>query len=73
MDKVINDLLDKDQKMAMYLKENSYWYKYLNRNSDNYKFFLNAMKEKYHLRVSDKINEAIDNIDLVSTILENLR
>lgn len=73
MDLIIQQKLETDPKMAQFLKENSYWYKELNRNSDNYKDFLNAMKEKYHLKVSDKINDAIDGIDLVSGILENLK
>lgn len=73
MDLIIQQKLENDPKMAQFLKENSYWYKELNRNSDNYKDFLNAMKEKYHLKVSDKINDAIDGIDLVSGILENLK
>ena len=64
--------LNKDPKMANYLKENSYWYKYLNRNSDSYKDFLKAMKEKYKMRTSDKIEGAINNIDMISSVLKVL-
>ena len=59
--------------MQELLKRNSYWFKELNRNSENYKEFLNAMKEKYHLKVTDKISDTIDNIDLISGILESLK
>lgn len=64
--------LDKDQKMKKYLYENSYWFKYLNRSSDNYPKFINAMKEKYKLKFSDKVTEAVDNINLVSSVLDVL-
>ncbi len=73
MDVIVQQKLNSDPKMTNYLKENSYWYKELNRNSDNYNLFLKAMKEKYHLKVVDKINDAIDNIDMISSILDALK
>ena len=73
MELFLQQKLNEDIKMAGYLKENSYWYKDLNRNSDNYKNFVNAMKEKYHLKMTDKISDAIDNIDIISGILDNLK
>ena len=66
-------MLKKDEKMAHLLKENSYWYKQLNRNPANYKDFVKDMKEKYHLRATDKISDAIDNIDLINTVLQTLK
>ncbi len=62
-----------DQKMLGYLKENSEWYKYLNRNPNNYDKFVKIMKEQYKTRVTDKVSDAIDNIDLVSNILNVLK
>lgn len=62
-----------DKKMYELLKLNSYWIKELNRNPDNYKKFVADMKIKYKLRATDKISEAIDNIDLISTVLETLK
>ncbi len=73
MDVLLQQKLSEDQKMAMFLKENSYWFKELNRNSDNYKNFIKVMKEKYHLKVSDKINNAMDSIDIISGILDTLK
>lgn len=64
--------LKKDKRMYDILKQNSYWLKLLNRNPDNYKLFENEMKERYKLRTSDKLNEVIDNIDLISAVLETL-
>lgn len=65
--------LNNDPKMLGYLKENSEWYKYLNRNPLNYNQFVKAMKEKYKIRATDKMSELVDNIDLVSNILNVLK
>lgn len=73
MDIILQQKLAEDKKMAELLKLNSYWYKELNRNSDQYKNFVGAMKEKYHLKMTDKINNAIDNIDIISGILDTLK
>ena len=51
-----------------YLKENSYYIKKLNRNKNEFENFSNFVKDKYGLRVTDKISKTIDNIDLISTL-----
>jgi len=61
--------IKQEKNMYQYLKENSYWIKQLNRNSENYASFVEAMKDLYHLRTTDKISDAIDNIDLISSFL----
>ena len=55
--------------MVQYLKEHSYWIKELNRDPLKYSAFQEAMKDFYHLRTTDKISDAIDNIDLISSFL----
>lgn len=65
--------LKKNTQMYDILKNNSYWIKQLNRNSEDYKRFEEEMKERYKLRATDKINEVIDNIDLISAVLETLK
>lgn len=60
-------------KMYQYLKENSYWIKHLNRNPLVYKEFQEKMKELYHERPTDKLSDAIDNIDLISSVLSSLK
>ena len=65
--------LRKNEKMARFLKENSYWIKELNRNPESYKKFVSEMKVKYKLRTTDKVSEVIDNIDLISTVLQTLK
>ena len=56
-----------------YLKENSYWFKELNRNPININKFNIFIKDKYRLRVTDKIGDAINNIELVSSILDIIK
>ena len=73
MNVILQKKLMEEPKMALLLQQNSYWIKNLNRSEDNYKQFVNAMKNKYNLRVTDKISEAIDQIELVSSILETLK
>ena len=65
--------LKKDEKMWELLKDNSYWYKELNRHPESIKQYKNDMKAKYHLRPTDKISDAIDNIDLISNVLNALK
>ena len=61
--------LIENKKMYQHLKENSYYFKYLNRDERFYKDFTEKMKELYHERTTDKISDAIDNMDLISNVL----
>ncbi len=71
----VNALMDlkKDGKMYDLLKYNSYWLKDLNRNPLNIKNYKAQMKVKYRLRATDKISDAIDNIDIISNVLSALK
>lgn len=62
----------KNHKMYNYLKEHSYWFKYLNRDPYLYKDFISKMKEVHHERVTDKINDAMDNMSLIEGVLKSL-
>lgn len=71
----VNALLElkKDQKILDLLKYNSYWLKELNRDASAVKRYKENMKVKYHLRATDKISDAIDNIDIISNVLSALK
>ena len=56
-----------------YLKENSNWIKELNRHSDNIEKFLEFTKEKYSLKITDKISDFVDNIDTIQKVLSILK
>lgn len=71
----LNALLElkKDTKMFQLLRENSYWIKELNRDPLSIKKYKEDMKVKYRLRTTDKISDAIDNIDIISNVLGALK
>ena len=62
-----------DEKLKQFLRENSYYYKYLNRSPSYLKDVIEDMKDKYEMRPSDKINKMINNIGLMNSFLEALR
>lgn len=55
------------------LKENSYYFKELNRGLVDYKKFNEDMKIKYKERVTDKINNVVENMDLITSVLDVLK
>ena len=65
--------INQDINQKRYLRENSYWYKYLNRDINYYKIFLDEMKEKYKLTPADKINKFAMNINTLKTFLDVLK
>lgn len=65
--------LKRKPKIFELLKYNSYWFKDLNRDANNVRAFESAMKVKYRMRVTDKVSDAIDNIDIVSNVLSALK
>ena len=72
MEYVLQAKLQEDKKFKKYLDENSNYIKYLNRKPEYYKEIIKNMKEIYKERPSDKLNDAINTIDIVSSILETL-
>ncbi len=71
MKKIILYNLEKD-KMLDYLKQNSYFIKDLNRHPENYDKFKKIIKEKYNLRLTDKVSNVINDIELLSSIINTL-
>ena len=65
--------INSDPKQKQFLRENSYWYKYLNRDSNYYKDFISDMKQKYKLTTADKFNKLSDNINMFRSFLEVLK
>ena len=63
------DLKDYDINLKRFLRENSYWYKELNRDPNNFKYFVEDMKIKYKLRTIDKVDNFINSVDLVTKII----
>lgn len=66
----LRNKINSDINLKRFLRENSYWYKILNRNEDAIIDFVREMKIKYKLTTSDKINKTIDNIGMIQSFLE---
>ncbi len=56
-----------------YIRQNSLWYKELNRNPESFKLFEEEVKEKYKLRPSDRIEKAIETFELLQNVISTLK
>ena len=65
--------IDNDINLKRYLRENSNWYKKLNRSDDSFPYFVEEMKVRYKLTIGDKINRTIDNISMLESFIDVLR
>ena len=65
--------INSDPRLKQFLRENSYWYKYLNRSNTYLKPFISDMKDKYKLNTTDKINKLTNNISMVRAFLDVLK
>jgi len=55
-----------------YIRENSNWYKYLNRSDNCFKDFESEMKEKYKITPEERLKKLEDSLDSVSKIMDIL-
>lgn len=62
-----------NQHYQKFIRENSEWYKILNRNPDAFRQFEEVVKETYQLRPTDRISKALDTINMVQTVLSTIR
>ena len=70
MNRSVLDKLISEEKYRLFLRENSNYYKELNRDYKYYDTFKKEMKEKYKLRVIDKVDNVVDSIDLISKFID---
>ena len=64
----IKEKIYSDPKLLKYLRENSGWYKKLNRN-EPIENMINEMKERYGLRFKDKVDKIGTGIDLINAFM----
>ena len=56
-----------------YIRENSYWYKILNRDPSRIKEMEELAKEKYQLRPTDKINRMLETVEMLQTLMSSFK
>ncbi len=56
-----------------YLRQNSYWYKILNRHPEKLKDFIEEAKTYYGLRPTDRLERAVETISLLQNILSTMK
>jgi hypothetical protein len=59
--------------LLRYLRENSNWYKRLNREPESFELLNEEMKEKYKVRTSDKITNVLEQIKLVQSFMNIIK
>lgn len=65
--------ISNDVNLHEYLKNNSYWYKFLNRDKNNFKSFYNAYKLNDRAEKMQKASGVVDTLDTVNSILKILK
>ena len=65
--------LKSNQNYIRYLRENSYWYKTLNRHPESFKIFEEEVKKNYGLRPTDRIEKAIETFSLLQNIIATMK
>ncbi len=73
MEYFLQQKLIEDKKFKKYLDENTSFIKFLNRDPVYYKEFMKEMKEQYKERTTDKISDAINTIDIISSIIDTIK
>lgn len=56
-----------------YLREYSYWYKFLNRNSNSIKDLEKEMKSRYKLTTEDRLEKINNGISMLHSFMDVLK
>ena len=65
--------ISSDPTLTRFIREYPVWYKYLNRNPDLFNNMVRDMKEKYKLTTSDRINNALNSISMLQSLIDVLK
>ena len=65
--------ISSDSMLIRFIREYPIWYKYLNRNPDLFSNMVQDMKEKYKLTTSDRINNALNSIGMLQSLIDVLK
>lgn len=67
----VQNIIKSDKNCQKYLRENSHWYKTLNREPEKITDMINEMKERYGLRPTDKISNIVNTFSLISKFMDD--
>ena len=62
--------INKDENLHRYLRENSYWYKLLNRDPKLINKMESDMKKTYKLTLEDKVSDLTSKINLIKGFID---
>ena len=65
--------ISSDPMLIKFIREYPIWYKYLNRNPNLLTEMEKDMKEKYKLTTSDRINNALNSIGMLQSLIDVLK
>lgn len=65
--------LKSNPRYIQYIRENSYWYKILNRNPLMFDEFEMKVKEFYKLRFSDKLTRTLSTIEMFQNVISSFK
>ena len=70
---IASSKLFENEALLKHFMEHSYWIKELNRNPNVLKDFEKEMKVIYKERPTDKLNNVVDGIEMISSFIEMVK
>ena len=65
-------IINKNPLLKKYIRENSFYYKFLNRNPDIIKQLYKEMQKNYKLTINDKLDRVKDNLSMINSFMDIL-
>lgn len=65
-------IINKNLLLKKYLRENSYYYKVLNRNPEMMKDLYKEMQKAYKLTFNDRLDKVKDNLSMINSFIDIL-
>ena len=65
-------IINKNILLKKYIRENSYYYKTLNRNPDFIKEIYKEMQKAYKLTINDRLDKVKDNLNMITSFMDIL-
>lgn len=73
MDVKTQIIIRSNPNLYRFLREESYWYKYLNRNPNVLQDIEKVMKDKYKLRAEDRLEKINHSMNLIHSFMDVLK